>query len=446
MQRLRRACEELALPTSWPLAPLDELLDEVLDRRGITPLKLGSYFKPAGHRVISAKVIKRGRLDLLADEPRFVDPETYLKWMKTPLAPGDVLLTSEAPLGAVAYVTEAHDWCLGQRLFALRSKKGLLKGRFLYYALQSPEVSNDIQSRATGTTAQGIRQGELRKVRIPVPPLRIQEAIADTLGALDDKTELNRRMNEQLVSISQALFKSWLVNFDPVHSKANSRDVRLPKHLADLFPDSFENSELGKIPRGWTVRGLDEIACFRNGLPLQKYPSGEGGSLPVIKIAQLRSGNADGDEVASANLAPEYIVEDGDVLFSWSGTLECVIWAGGRGAVNQHLFKVSSAGYPKWLYYLWIHQHLNTFRHIAAGKATTMGHIQRHHLSEARVVLPPLPLLQALDVIMSPLIEGLWRRRVQSRILAALRDMLLPRLISGELRIQDTKRIIGRYA
>ena len=111
--------------------------------------------------------------------------------------------------------------------------------------------------------------------------------------------------------------------------------------------------------------------------------------------------------MASAELEPDYIVEDGDVLFSWSGSLECVLWAGGRGALNQHLFKVTSTEFPKWLYYRWIHQHLEDFRHIAAGKATTMGHIQRHHLSDAKVVLPPQQLLQALDLTMAPLSTGL---------------------------------------
>ena len=189
---------------------------------------------------------------------------------------------------------------------------------------------------------------------------------------------------------------------------------------------------------------MDEIARFLNGLALQKYPPKEGRSLPVIKIAQLRAGNVDGADMASAELEPDYMVHDGDVLFSWSGSLECVLWAGGKGALNQHLFNVTSAQYPKWLYYIWIHHHLEDFRHIAAGKATTMGHIQRHHLSDAKVVLPPSRLLAAIDLQISPLIEGLWRRRVQSRTLAALCDTLLPKLISGELRVPDAERFIER--
>jgi type I restriction enzyme S subunit len=191
------------------------------------------------------------------------------------------------------------------------------------------------------------------------------------------------------------------------------------------------------------VRGLDEIARFLNGLALQKFPATKGRALPVIKIAQLRAGTSDGADAASADLDREFIVDDGDVLFSWSGSLECVLWSGGRGALNQHLFKVTSTEYPKWLRYLGIHQHLAAFRHIAAGKATTMGHIQRHHLSEARLAVPSSPLLKMIDSTMAPLIEALWRRRVESRTLAALRDTLLPKLISGELRVHDAAAFLG---
>jgi type I restriction enzyme S subunit len=161
----------------------------------------------------------------------------------------------------------------------------------------------------------------------------------------------------------------------------------------------------------------------------------------VIKIAQLRAGNTDGADRASADLQADYVVEDGDILFSWSGSLECRLWVGGPGALNQHLFKVTSDQHPRWLCYLGIHQHLDDFRHIAAGKATTMGHIQRHHLSDAKLIVPPAALLHTMGAVIGPIIESTWRRAVQSRTLAALRDSLLPRLISGELRVRDVHAV-----
>jgi type I restriction enzyme S subunit len=147
---------------------------------------------------------------------------------------------------------------------------------------------------------------------------------------------------------------------------------------------------------------------------------------------------------ASASIGSEYIVNDGDILFSWSGSLECVIWFGGAGALNQHLFKVTSDKYSKWFLYMWIHHHLPEFRHIAAGKATTMGHIQRHHLKDAKVLVPAIDLLFYQDKIMEPLIDAIISRSLENRKLAALRDTLLPQLISGELRVKDAERIAGR--
>ncbi|OLB65224.1 MAG: restriction endonuclease subunit S, partial [Nitrospirae bacterium 13_2_20CM_2_61_4] len=210
-----------------------------------------------------------------------------------------------------------------------------------------------------------------------------------------------------------------------------------------LFPSSFEDFPLGKIPKGWKVTSLDHIANFLNGLALQKFPPEGDGSLPAIKIAQLRRGSPDGADRVSKNIPIDYIVHDGDVLFSWSGSLETVVWCGGTGALNQHLFKVTSSKYPKWFFYNWTLEHLPDFQHIAEGKATTMGHIQRHHLSDAKVVVPPDPVIIAADQIMSPIFQRQIHNKLESRTLSSIRDALLPKLISGEIRIKDAEKIVG---
>jgi type I restriction enzyme S subunit len=156
---------------------------------------------------------------------------------------------------------------------------------------------------------------------------------------------------------------------------------------AALFPSRLIPSPLGDIPEGWEVKPLDKIAKFLNGLALQKYPATAEKYLPVIKISQIRQGSAVSADRASVDIPPEYIIEDGDVIFSWSGSLMQVLWTGGRGALNQHLFKVTSDDYPKWLYYLWVGAHMPWFQGIAASKATTMGHIQRIHLEQAQTVM-----------------------------------------------------------
>ena len=358
--------------------------------------------------------------------------------------PGDAVFTSKGTVGRFAFVTQGTEtFVYSPQLCYWRSlEPGVLDSRYLYYWMLSPEFAAQYRAVAGQTDmADYVSLGDQRRMWIRLPDIRVQRGVGATLRSLDDKIELNRRMSETLEATAQALFKSWFVDFDPVRAKADGRDPGLPPHVAELFPDRLVDSELGEIPAGWSIRGLDQIARFLNGLALQKYPPEEGFSLPVIKIAQLHSGTACDADRATADLEPDYVVEDGDVLFSWSGSLECVLWAGGRGALNQHLFRVSSSEFPKWLYYLWIKHHLADFRQIAEGKATTMGHIQRHHLSAARVVLPPSRVLTQLDAVVAPLIDGAWRRRVESRTLAVIRDSLLPGLISGELRVPTTEAI-----
>jgi type I restriction enzyme S subunit len=342
-------------------------------------------------------------------------------------------MTSEAPLGEIAYLRSDVDWCLGQRLFGLRSEKDLLYGRYLFYALQSDVVRRELEARATGTTVVGIRQSELLKVQIPLPPLPEQRRIAKILGDLDDKIELNRKMNETLEQMARALFKSWFIDFDPVRAKMEGRQPPgMDADTAALFPSRLVESELGLVPEGWEVKALDSIASFLNGLALQKYPPLDGQTLKVIKIAQLRSGNTHSADVCSSEIPDAYIIDDGDVLFSWSGSLEVEIWCGGAGALNQHLFKVTSNSVPQWFYYQWLRHHLPTFREIAADKATTMGHVQRKHLAESYVLVPSVELVKAMTRIMKPVHSQLINNNVQSRTLASLRDTLLPKLMRGE--------------
>ncbi len=306
--------------------------------------------------------------------------------------------------------------------------------RFLNYVLSQTDISGYL----TGSTMPKLTQGNLNRLPVIAPPLPEQKAIAAVLGALDDKIELNRRMNATLEAMARALFQSWFVDFDPIRAKLDGRQPSgLGPATAVLFPEHLEETALGHTPKGWEVHSLDKIAHYLNGLALQKYPPGDGATLPVIKIAQLRKGDSADADRCNTDLPPNYIIQDGDVLFSWSGSLEVELWCGGPGALNQHLFKVTSAEFPKWFYYLWTLYHLDEFRLIAADKATTMGHIQRGHLAAAKVLIPPRALLDSMTSTMSPLIDQLIANRTQSRTLATLRDTLLPKLLSGQLRVPD---------
>ena len=333
-------------------------------------------------------------------------------------------------LGKV-YFIPGDFWPLNTTLY-VRDFKGN-DPRFVTYLLQRLDFSGHSDKAAVpGLNRNHIHQ---EPTRIPTD-VGEQRAIAHILGTLDDKIELNRRMNATLGAMARALFRSWFVEFDPVRAKMEGRETGLPKEIADLFPDRLVDSELGEIPEGWQLEALDSVADFQNGLALQKFrPSQNEIRLPVVKIAQLRAGKANSGEWASASIKPECIIEDGDVVFSWSGSLLVRTWCGGRAGLNQHLFKVTSERYPKWFYLHSILSHFPEFQRIAADKVTTMGHIRRHHLTDALCVVPPDCLITRVSGLLGGLLERRVANEVASRTLVSLRDALLPKLVSGELRV-----------
>jgi type I restriction enzyme S subunit len=324
--------------------------------------------------------------------------------------PEDVVFITKGTVGRVGFLRDGQP----QVVFAPQVccwrvlDKAVLEPRFVFYLLQSRQFQANLDAVKThgSMVADYVSISDQMRFSLTIPSISDQRAIACVLSALDDKIELNQRMNETLEAMAQALFKSW-------------------------FVDATQNG----LPEGWSEAPLDKVAKFLNGLALQKFPPDGGDSLPVIKISQLRTGNTRGADRATANLSSEYVVEDGDILFSWSGSLEVVIWCGGPGALNQHLFKVTSDKYPKWFYYLWTKFNLPDFQAIASAKATTMGHIQRYHLSQAGVAVPPDEDLQRMDTTIAPVIEKIIANNVEARTLAALRDALLPKLLSGQIRV-----------
>jgi type I restriction enzyme S subunit len=418
--------------------PFSELLSKIIDNRGRTCPTANT-----GIPLIATNCIRNELLYPVPEQVRFVSQHTYSTWFRGHPSPGDIIFVNKATPGRVCLVPDPVDFCIAQDMVAVRADSKRIYPKYLFAALRSPAAQEQIAQMHVGTLIPHFKKGDFDKLLLPVPTRQVQEFIGDNYFELSARVDLNRRMSETLEGIARALFQSWFVDFDPVRAKAHGRDTELPRGIADLFPDSFEDSELGEIPAGWEVRGLDGIATFLNGLALQNYPPGDGTSLPVIKIAQLRKGSTDEADLCQASLPGEYIVDDGDVLFSWSGSLVCVRWAGGKGALNQHLFKVTSTEFPKWFYYLWVHQHLQDFRQIAAGKATTMGHIQRHHLADAKALVPSKPLLRAMTHHLEPLVDRLLVHGTESRHLSEARDTLLPKLISGELQVKDAERVVA---
>lgn len=366
------------------------------------------------------------------------------------LKPGDILLvmTCQTPEGEILGIPgripdDGRQYLHNQRMGKVVIKTPeLVDDAFLYYLFLWKDFNRELVASSTGTKIVHTAPTRIEAFHFQLPPKDIQKRIGAILSALDDKIELNRKMNRTLGELAQGLFRSWVVDFDPVVAKREGRrPVGVPDAVLPLFPEHFEDSELGPIPQGWSVEPLDAIAGFLNGLALQKFPPGSTATLPVIKIAELRAESTTGADRCGINLPKDYIIEDGDVLFSWSGTLHADLWCGGRGALNQHLFKVTSSRFPKWFYFHWVLEHLPEFQAIAADKATTMGHIRRHHLSDAKVVVPSEQVLGAMDSIQAPLLDQILVNRIESRNLAGLRDTLLDPLLSGELSLKEAERV-----
>ncbi|WP_051986508.1 restriction endonuclease subunit S [Pseudidiomarina atlantica] len=336
---------------------------------------------------------------------------------------------------------------------------------FWYYYL----LSANLNQYRSGSGQPLLNQSTMNSINCKVPKTLTERVrIGKLLASFDRLVSQNNRINQTLEQIAQAIFKSWFVDFEPVKAKINAleaggsdEDALLaamqaisgkdkeqltqlqtenPEHYnqlrttAELFPSAMQDSELGEIPEGWSCLALDEIAKYQNGLALQKFrPTADEDWLPVVKIAQLKKGFADGQERATATIKPDCIIENGDVVFSWSGSLMIDTWCGGRAALNQHLFKVTSQDYPKWLFFHLTRHHLEEFQRIAADKAVTMGHIKREHLKQALCAVPDTKLLDAVGIALGTMLEKQITLRLESDSLKQIQDTLLPRLLSGDL-------------
>jgi len=277
---------------------------------------------------------------------------------------------------------------------------------YLFYYLSSKNITEYLHSIAEASTSAypSLKPSDIESLYVELPPLPEQKAIAAILSSLDDKIDLLHRQNKTLEQMAETLFRQWFVE---------------------------------GVQDDWEEKPLSSIANFLNGLACQKFPPKNAvDKLPVLKIKHLRNGFTDDCDWCSTDVQPEYIVKNGDIIFSWSASLMVKIWNGEKCILNQHLFKVSSNKFPKWFYYLWTKQYLDEFVSISTSHATTMGHIKRGDLDDAYVLIPTTVELNQMTNVMQPLLEKQISNSKQIRTLTSLRDTLLPKLMSGEIRVK----------
>ena len=309
--------------------------------------------------------------------------------------------------------------------------------RWLYYAIQHYKLGEvDDGSPIPSTTRSAVYVLDLE-----VPPSKEQCAIANILGTLDDKIELNRNMNETIEAMARALFKSWFVDFDPVHAKDDGRDPGLPKPLADLFSDSFEDSELGEIPIGWEVGSIYTAAEVIYGAPFAsaKFNS-DGIGKPLIRIRDLAD---ESPGVFTAEEHPKgYLVKPGDIVVGMDGEFRSYLWGGVESWLNQRVcvFKPRTGFSSPFV----LHSIVGLLAGVEATEtATTVIHLGKNDIDRFKIVVPAKPILTAFGQLADPLFQRIVVNKQESRTLTALRDTLLPKLISGELGIEHAERFIG---
>ena len=399
------------------------------------------------------------------DSVKYINEHAYNFLEKSKVYPNDLIMNKIANAGSIYLMPDLQrPVSLAMNLFLIRINEKLANPVYVYLYLKINEQY--VKQFANGSVTKTITKEAVRNLEIFIPSRAEQDAIVQQYIALDNKIKLNLKINQTLESIAQALFKSWFVDFDPVRAKIAAKQEgkdaelaamcivsgkseaelqQIPEEdfaelqaTAALFPDEFVESELGEVPKEWEVKPLDKIANYLNGLALQKFrPENEYDFLPIVKIAQLKSGVATIEEKASPNIDRKFIIENGDVIFSWSGSLMVDIWCGGKAALNQHLFKVTSNDYHKWLYYFYTKHHLAEFQRIAQAKAVTMGHIKREHLSQALCCIASNQLLEISNIFIGHFLQKLIELRLENNNLKQLRDTLLPKLLSGEVEVEN---------
>ena len=337
----------------------------------------------------------------------FITPEKY-KEIKlkfgVPTA-NDILLTSVGTL-VIPYLVKFDD-CFyfkdGNLTWIRNIKSDLLLPKYLYIWLSSQVGRDSLRGITIGSTQEALTIVGLKSLALSLPPLYEQKAIAAVLSSLDDKIDLLHRQNKTLETMAETLFRQRFIE---------------------------------EAQEDWKEQPLSSIANFLNGLACQKYPpTNEMEKLPVLKIRELNTGISETSDWVTSDVKPEYIVEAGDVIFVWSASLMVKVWDGDKCILNQHLFKVTSTKFPKWFYLMWCKQHLAEFISISASHATTMGHIKRSDLDSAIVLIPKEDELKKMSEQMSPLLNKQITNAKQIKTLEKIRDNLLPKLMSGEVRV-----------
>lgn len=326
---------------------------------------------------------------------------------------------------------EGITFVLNQRVGKVIPQRGKADKYFLHYLLSTKSVREQLEYRASGTRQRNISPDNVYDVEVVVPDYEIQKKIGETLYKFEERINNNNKINAELEAIAKTIYDYWFLQFE------------FPNEDGKPYKSSggkmVWNEELKKeIPVGWGVGNLYDIAEFTNGLACQKYrPVDQNRKLPVIKIAEMHEGITSSTEYVRDDIPEKNIICDGDILFSWSATLETMIWTGGKGGLNQHIFKVMPKEFAKYYVYMQLSAYIINFVHMAESRKTTMGHITTDHLKQSRIAIPPKKIAETYNEKVQGIFEKIICNNRQNRELILFRDFLLPLLMNGQVGFKE---------
>ena len=345
----------------------------------------------------------------------------------------DIVLTTRGTVGNVALYSQEVPFSnirINSGMVIIRVNRNFWHPYFVYLFFQSHLFKKQISRLISGSAQPQLPISILETVSIPQLTLDEQKEIIFNIKSIDKKIQINNQINQELEAMAKTLYDYWFVQFD--FPDQNGKPYKSSRGKMVYNPELKR-----EIPEGWGVDSLWNIANFYNGLAMQKYrpDTNEDDYLPVIKIREMMNGFSKDTEKARLDIPTEAVVERGDILFSWSATLEVIIWGKERGALNQHIFKVTSDTYPKSFIYFELKSYLKVFKAIAELRKTTMGHITQDHLKQAKIVVPPIEIISKLDAKLQPIMLKQQILENQNQELTHLRDWLLPMLMNGQVKV-----------
>ena len=426
--------------SEWREVELEEVIELVIDYRGKTPKKLGGDWSQVGYRALSAKNIKTGRI-VQEDAIRYLDSNLYTKWMKEKVNRGDILMTSEAPFGELLHWDSDEKIVLSQRLFCLRTNKKV-DSKYLYYYMTTNRFQKELDARATGTTVRGLRQPQLLKCKIEYPPIKDQEAIANILSSMDEKIRVNNQINKNLENMAQAIFKQWFVDFE------------FPNEDGEPYKSSggeMVESELGKIPKGWKVSKVGELTdIVSKGTTPRKSDIDSAPDNSCVNFLKVKDISDNGViDLKGLELIPSSvhlnqlkrsILKYKDVLISIAGTIGKISY------VNEELVNANTNQAVAFIrlknvdkHFLLLHYKFKSSNFQDSIKSKIVQGVQANIslsvIKGEKLILPEDNLLGLYNNILNNIFNksNILCKEINS--LTNIRDALLPKLMSGEIRV-----------